>query len=398
MKGPPKRKDFKIDEACLYAEQVNRENAFKQAKLAYKQELVAYVKEHGIDSLSQEKLRMLLSANLIKSSGSKLIIQWRWEQYINDAEPVVRSKNYLKECDLPEYTVFSGPPVCGILHDIWHYCIFPYLRNHDLWRVMLTCKAFQSRAHSLLTERAKQTFGAGGTPMAIYCSMHIHGNDFIRHNIEQYGCIDHYSTLNKYKKEQVNAMRRDYEKEKELLQPSIDAINAICLKGLKIRYDKRCLFATCFYSHLLGDWKTYNQYLSTCTRLVNVGTVEPNKIKQALTKYEPGEFGKTILGWDLNFLPSGHESEIFFEFLYSEYLSRGFDWLKAIQLDRHDVFRIRTPRCFFISDQSGFFVRTLDYSTIYTFSLKTCQLDPVRYEKWTKYSRCFSEINKRRKL
>lgn len=58
----PKLKDFKVKEK-------------------YRKELISYVKEHGCDKLSQTKLRALLSANLIQSTGGKRIMQWRWQQF-----------------------------------------------------------------------------------------------------------------------------------------------------------------------------------------------------------------------------------------------------------------------------------------------------------------------------
>jgi len=348
---PPRFIDYKAYEPGLSCdERVQRLEAYDAAKKQYHAQLTEYAKQHDYTKLPATKLIALLAVNLIQSTGCKRVMQWRWQQYCED-RPVVRSRNYLKECGLPEYTRFPPVPGMGCLGiplNVWEHYIFPFLTNVALWHVMLTCKQLQARAHIVLMNRAQQAYGRGGTPMALWCEwnpfrvLHNSGkyNLFtcIKNTLRKYGCMEHCRSFPEFDRRQQKAKEKDREMEEAFVDEVVLRINSIVCNELQIkRYEistgihcKWTMFPE--YYQRKFNW-IYADYLKACQTLINANEENVQRIEKKLATFKSTPVMSAMIRLTNRYDLKKAREDVriyFFDIIEHQARERGVGWLDQL--------------------------------------------------------------------
>jgi hypothetical protein len=272
-------------------------DAYLAEKRAYQDDITKYVEENGCDNLPHNKLSALLSGNLLRSTGSKELLRWRWRQYVK-GKPVLRCKDYLKVCDLPNYLRVKPEPRVGFLGiplNVWEYHVFPFMDDLTLWNVMLTSRQLQARAHTTLMSRARQLFGPRATVMALHYWMTTLNNP--RSLIVSYGAVDFYRKYDRFVAEQRLLQKKDQEMEHIFIQKVVNAINAVTPPELQlcIARQRQIQFERYQLETLPLYWFQGYKYLRTCRNLANANIVNPDKIRKRLEPHIPDELFLCII-------------------------------------------------------------------------------------------------------
>lgn len=285
-------------------EQNEIETRYLEEMKAYREKVVAFVKQKGVHGVSMNKIRIFFDSEFIFSQGGRRILEYRWNRYVQ-GNPMLRVPQYRYRRPLPTYTLLERQP-CGVFDtsdvrcvpmDVLATHMFPYLDCAALHYLMLTCRQFQAYAHHELFCRAQRKFGPTGTPMALYAT-YIGLDTFVHYTLPGYGCLDNYATLQAYDLEQSALRTQDDAMLRKFMSEDYHFVRNVVVNTLGKNFDilfynynamAKCSFVNITFIRVYDSVynKRSKQLISLITKAVNAGRRDTDQLSALLQKYKP---------------------------------------------------------------------------------------------------------------